>query len=98
MSRVNLLKTFTDSYVFIGNTRQTDHDFVGSPVTGTDMNMPGVEIHANFLDGLLQQKMLKQIPEKVTWEITAFLAIFCILLYYFLPNFLSPLVAVIIIV
>lgn len=98
MSKVNLLKTFADTYVFIGNTRQTDHDFFRSPVTDVDLNMSGVEIHANFLDGLFQRKMLKQVPEQIMWEITGIITLICIILYYFLPKFLSPFFAIVIMI
>lgn len=56
--------------------------------------MDGVETHAHFLDGLLQDKLLSTF--QYTFVLTVVIAIVTILLYYFIPSYLSPIVAIVI--
>jgi CHASE2 domain-containing sensor protein len=49
---------FAWKYVLIGDSQKVNGDSVESPVTGGDMIW--VELHAHFLEGLLQNKMLKK--------------------------------------
>ena len=69
------------------------HDSITSPVTGTMMN--GVELHAHFLDGLLQNKMLTKIDDATLWIVSIILTIITVLCYFFLPNYLSLIFAIV---
>ncbi len=68
------------------------HDSHISPVTGTLMD--GVESHAHVLDGLLQGRPFldSMRPESMYLTIAILTVIFTIV-YLFAPNFLSPIVA-----
>lgn len=63
-----------------------------SPVTGELID--GVEMHAHFLDGLLQNKMLSSLDHKWMMTSVVVLAFFSILLYFLLPRYLSPIFAI----
>jgi adenylate cyclase len=52
------LGVFKGKVVYIGSTSQILHDNFPTPFTGKEL-MPGVEIHANFLDTLLTGEFLK---------------------------------------
>lgn len=58
--------------------------------------MDGVELHAHFLDGLIQDKMLTKAPPIDIWIISTFLTIITILFYFYLPNYLSPVFAILV--
>ncbi len=92
MSRINLAKQFKDSYVFIGDVRQTSHDFLITPVTNE--SMPWVELHAHFLDGILQDKMLNNISSLLMFGIAIFLTVVSVFCYFYLPTYLSPIFAI----
>ncbi|NRH20884.1 adenylate/guanylate cyclase domain-containing protein [Candidatus Gracilibacteria bacterium] len=89
-----LEKIFKGKYVLIGESGTFIHDTITSPVTGTAMD--GVELHAHFLDGLIQDKMLTKAPPIDIWIISAFLTIITILFYFYLPNYLSPVFAILV--
>lgn len=51
--------------------------------------MDGVELHAHFLDGLLQDKMLTKVATNYIMIISIILTILTVLCYFFLPRALS---------
>jgi CHASE2 domain-containing sensor protein len=67
MSRVELIANFSGKYILIGESGTLIHDSIISPVTGTLMD--GVELHAHFLDGLLQNKMLSQLSSDISFAV-----------------------------
>jgi CHASE2 domain-containing sensor protein len=87
MSNVNLIQTFNGKYVFIGESGTAFHDLFESPVTGE--NMDGVEGHAHFLDGILQEKLLKTSSSSI-YFLYIFLTIVSSILYFFLPKYITP--------
>lgn len=91
-----LAQTFANSYVIVGNTQEISGDFVETPVTGK--MMPGVEIHAHFLEWLIQNKMLAELPVRILWWTVVMLTILSVLLYYFIPKYLSPFFAIVMLV
>jgi class 3 adenylate cyclase/CHASE2 domain-containing sensor protein len=96
MSRVDLIKNFAGKYVFIGESGTAIHDSIVSPVTGTQID--GVESHAHFLDWLLQNKMLAKLDTNIAFFLIVLLTIFSVCVYFFLPRFLSPVVAILFLV
>ena len=94
MSRVELIHHFANKYVFIGESGTLIHDSLISPVTGTRMD--GVETHAHFLDALLQNKILTEVSPAYLWIAIVILTILSIFCYYFLPSYISPLFALVI--
>lgn len=66
-SPIDLSVTFRDSYVFVGNTQKVNGDILTNPVTNN--LMAGVEIHAHFLDGLLQNKMLARLDSNTSFAV-----------------------------
>jgi CHASE2 domain-containing sensor protein len=57
--------------------------------------MDGVELHAHMLDGLLQNKMLSPLTSNISFTITILLTLISVLLYFLLPNYISPIVAIV---
>jgi adenylate cyclase len=92
MSKLDILQNFGNKYVLIGESGTAIHDSIISPVTGTPMD--GVETHAHFLDGLLQNKMLSWLDEKWMMMSVGILTFLAVLLYFILPKYLSPLFAI----
>ncbi|MBX9808861.1 CHASE2 domain-containing protein, partial [Candidatus Gracilibacteria bacterium] len=82
-----LERMFRGKYVLIGESGTFIDDKVISPVTNTRMD--GVELHAHFLDGLLQDKMLSKVPTNYMMILSILLTIATILCYFFLPRVLS---------
>lgn len=93
-SHNDLSNTFYGKYVFIGESWTAIHDAIVSPVTGTMMD--GVETHAHFLDGLLQDKMLAKLDTRLMMILVVVLTMFTIILYLFVPKYLSPIFAIVI--
>ena len=93
MSRTEFITNFSGKYVLIGESGTLIHDSFVSPVTGTQID--GVETHAHFLDGLLQNKMLTRIDSTMMFAALILLTLICVLLYFLLPNYLSPIVAIV---
>jgi class 3 adenylate cyclase/CHASE2 domain-containing sensor protein len=91
-----LTQVFAGSYVIMGNTTKVASDFIETPVTGE--LMPGVETHAHFLEGLLQNKMLAELPVRILWWTVALLTLLSVILYYFVPKYLSPIFAIVMLV
>ncbi len=92
MSRVELIANFAGKYILIGESGTLIHDSIISPVTGTQMD--GVELHAHFLDGLLQNKMLSTLDIRYLWTSIVVLTLIAITLYLLLPSYLSPILAI----
>ena len=82
-----LERMFRGKYVLIGESWTFIHDNITSPVTNTKMD--GVELHAHFLDGLLQNKMLTKVSTNYMMIISIILTIITVLCYFFLPRILS---------
>lgn len=80
-------KLFGGKIVLIGEDGTIFHDEIMSPVTRS--MMPGVELHANMIDGLLQDKLLREYPVISTFLSATILAIFCIFLYFWVPKYVS---------
>ena len=57
--------------------------------------MDGVESHAHFLDGILQDKMLKNLESSWLFLIVTVLVFVTTSIYFFLPKYLSPLFAIV---
>lgn len=78
-------------YVFIWESGTRVHDSVKSPVTNSDMD--GIELHAHFFDGLLQDKMITQMPATNYFSILTVLIILFVIFYYYFSNFLALIIA-----
>jgi CHASE2 domain len=89
MSKAALYGNFHGKYIFIGESGTLIHDRFESPVTGTLMD--GVETHAHFLDGLLQNKMLSRFD--YDFVVFALLTLVMSILYFYIPSYLSPVLA-----
>jgi adenylate cyclase len=92
MSKLDLITTFSGKYVFVGESGTAIHDSIISPVSGTAMD--GVETHAHFLDGLLQNKMLSWLDEAWMMGIMTVLTLLSVILYFTVSKYLSPLFAI----
>ena len=57
--------------------------------------MDGVESHAHFLDGILQDKMLDSVSGSTLWIMTIFLLILAVFLYFYLPTLFSLIFAIV---
>jgi CHASE2 domain-containing sensor protein len=57
--------------------------------------MDGVELHAHMLDGLLQNKLLSPLASDISFATIILLTLISVLLYFLLPNYLSPIVAIV---
>lgn len=60
--------------------------------------MDGIETHAHFLDGLIQDKMLAKAPDWSIWTVTILMTIITVFLYFYLPTFVSPIIAIVFII
>jgi class 3 adenylate cyclase/CHASE2 domain-containing sensor protein len=81
-------------YVIIGESGTAIHDSFTSPVSWTVMD--GVESHAHFLDGIIQNKMLKPVGEGALFITFIVLTLVSTLVYFFIPKYLSPIFAIVI--
>ncbi|MBP9779913.1 adenylate/guanylate cyclase domain-containing protein [Candidatus Gracilibacteria bacterium] len=82
---------YRGKYVFIGESGTRLHDYKISPVTNGKMD--GVELHAHFFDGLLQDKMLTQMPATQYFGMVTVLIILFVIFYYYFSNFLALIIA-----
>lgn len=57
--------------------------------------MDGVELHAHFLDGLLQNKMLSPLASNISFVIIILLTLISVVLYFIIPSTLSPICAIV---
>jgi len=80
-------------YVFIGVTGDLVQDLTPNPVSGR--LMPGVESHAHFLDGILQNKLLYKADDQMAFILYIIITVVLVMIYYFAPKYISPLVAVV---
>ncbi len=64
--------TFKDKIVLVGATIDELHDLFSTPfyVAGGEILTPGVEIHANFLQSVLDQNFIGKIPDVFAYIIT----------------------------
>jgi class 3 adenylate cyclase/CHASE2 domain-containing sensor protein len=81
-------------YVIIGESGTAIHDSFTSPVSWTVMD--GVESHAHFLDGIIQNKMLHMADAGMMFIFYIILALGATLVYFFIPKYISPIFAIII--
>lgn len=56
--------------------------------------MDGVEFHAHFLDGLLQNKMLSKIDPNIIYALIVSLVLLTTILYLTIPKYVSPIIAI----
>jgi adenylate cyclase len=63
--------TFRDKIVLIGATATGIGDLKTTPYGGSDY--PGVEIHANVIDNILNQRFLKRGPKQALWDVVLIL-------------------------
>ena len=82
MSKVDLISNFAGKYVFVGESGWLIHDAHVSPVTGDIMD--GVEFHAHFLDGILQNRYMKayNITNGIFIIVLFFLVLISVTIYY----------------
>jgi adenylate cyclase len=92
MNKIELVKNFGWKYVFIGESGTLIHDTIPSPVTGDDMH--GVESHAHFLDGLLQDRMLSSLGTSGMLVSILLISLIMVIVYTLVPTFLSPIIAI----
>jgi class 3 adenylate cyclase/CHASE2 domain-containing sensor protein len=89
---IALMKSFSGKYVFVGESGTAIHDSITSPVTNTQMD--GVEMHAHYLDGILQDKMLFRVTPEIQTGLIIVSIIVSIFLYYMFPSFLALILAI----
>ncbi len=82
---------FRDKIVLIGATVDELRDTFNTPFSGKKL-MPGVEIHANFMEMVLQEDYLYNI----SWTLYSLILIALVLIYYFISTRLKPVIALII--
>ena len=75
---------FRDKIVLVGEYGTLIHDDHFSPVD-TRQKMPGVEFHANMIDGLLQAKTLSNQSTVSMVVTTILIAGICIIMFFLLP-------------
>jgi CHASE2 domain-containing sensor protein/signal transduction histidine kinase len=80
------LEELNGKHIFIGATAVGIGDQYPSPLDGNYSLMPGIEIHATALDGLLNDKLIK----KVNSNLTLIVAFIILLVWSFLLWFLTP--------
>ncbi len=80
-----------DSYIFIGESGETLHDLVVSPVNETMMSW--VETHAHFLDAIIQNKILKSANQTTMFLFYIVLSVIFVVIYYFVPSTFGPVIA-----
>ena len=79
---------FAGKIVLIGEYGTLIHDEHFSPVN-TGLNMPGVEFHANVLDGLLNNKTLISQGSQSVWMYVILTAFILILCFYFVRTWVA---------
>ncbi|MGQ9616773.1 MAG: CHASE2 domain-containing protein [Spirochaetota bacterium] len=74
---LNEREVFKDKIVLVGATVSELHDLFSTPfyVTGNETLMPGVEIHANFIQSILDQKYFTSVRGWVSYMITFIFAL-----------------------
>lgn len=89
----SLAKNFKNKYVFIWESGTEIHDSVTSPVDGKSMD--GVELHAHYLDGILQNRMLEKLTSEQYILGLLWVTLILVLLYFSLPSYLALLLALV---
>lgn len=84
------------AYVLVGESGQLLHDTFISPVTAEPL--PWVYSHAMFLDGILQNKMLSEMPTWQFYTILSLTIILAVVVFFFLPKYISPVVAIVLMI
>jgi len=59
--------TFRDKIVLVGASATGIGDIKSSPFG--DLNLPGIEIHANAIDNILHQDSLRRGPQQAAWDL-----------------------------
>lgn len=74
---LNEREVFKDKIVLVGATVSELHDLFSTPfyVTGNETLMPGVEIHANFIQSILDRKYFTSVRGWVSYMITFIFAL-----------------------
>jgi len=80
---------FTDKYVLIGATALGMADSYPTPVSGSSGAMPGIEIHAQILSGLIEGKSIYFAPRWMTALFTALPVMLAMIGYLWLSPRLS---------
>ncbi len=93
-SKRDLVANFAGKYIFIWENGTLIHDAVRSPVSG--MMMPWVETHAHMLDGFLQKRIPVLMNPETLLLYTLLLGLMMTSVYYLVPRFLSPMIAILI--
>ena len=93
-NKINLVTTFAWKYIFVGESSKSIQDKHRSPVTWELMD--GVEFHAHFLDGILQNRFL---TEYTLLDFRFFLGVIILIvttvaIYMLFPKFIAMLSAV----
>ncbi|HUQ30226.1 MAG TPA: adenylate/guanylate cyclase domain-containing protein [Candidatus Paceibacterota bacterium] len=84
---------FQDSYVLIGATAESLRDFFKTPFG----LMPGVEVHANALDTIIEKRYLIDLPQTLAWLLLAVLVLVGSALVTYVRNFLALTVSILVI-
>lgn len=85
---------FKDKYVLIGATALGMADSYPTPVSGSSGAMPGIEIHAQILSGLLEGKHIYFAPQWMTTFFTVLPVLLAMIAYLWLSPRLSLLAMV----
>lgn len=81
--------TFRGKYVLVGTTASALSSLYATPVSRRDHLMPGIEINANVLDGLLRQQSMSPAPRWLNTGVNLSI----VLLALFSMAFFEPLIA-----
>lgn len=86
----NLLpnEVFKDKIVLIGSTQQEEHDFFPTPFAGNNL-MPGVEVHANAIQTILEGNYIRNAEFHQNILIMAIAGILVILISFFSRSWLG---------
>ncbi len=68
-----------DRIVLVGATASGMGDRFSTPMSGTLETMAGVELHANYLDSLLQDRMIRPV-DPIVWQIFSILPVWMLML------------------
>lgn len=66
---------FNNKIVLVGATASGMNDLLSTPVSGLGQPMSGVEVHANVLESIRQNKLIKPIPQAISVLILLVLAL-----------------------
>lgn len=80
------LEELNGKHIFIGATAVGIGDQYPTPLDGNYSLMPGIEIHATALDGILNNKLIQEVNSKIAYKF----AVIILFLWSLLLWFLSP--------